>query len=385
MNLLIIGAGMYVTGRQGTGVGTVLASVMQALGNNLPHSIMVCAMSPANAAIVAEAVARIGQALGSDQQVTYTAYDGTNSGLAQLVRDRDINVAIVATPDHLHFEQVRTLVDLGIHCLCVKPLVPTLQQHAALATLAQERSAHGVIEFHKRWDESNLLAKKLIAEGKLGRIHSISVDYSQRLMIPSEVFSGWVTRTNIFQYLGIHYVDLILWLTEAEPLRLCCRGTRGTLAARGIDTWDSVHVWLELRGRTGEDFLAQFNLSWVDSNLSPALSDQRFWVLGSTGRLDLDQRNRGIAATFQNQPMQYLNPWFSELLPTPDGGFEMQGYGYKSIAQFLRDTSEIINGQVGVTDLIGRRPTFQDCMASTRVIEAVTQCITDEYHDFVAL
>ncbi len=385
MKLLILGAGMYVTGRHFTDAGTVLTSAIQVLAKEKQNEITVCATSPYNSVIVDDAAERIQEALGLSINVNYISYDGTTESLAKIVRERAINVAIVATPDHLHFEQVKTLLELGIHCLCVKPLVPTVKQHSILTALADKNFLLGVIEFHKRWDESNLLAKKYISDQKLGTIHNISVNYSQRLMIPCKIFEGWVRHTNIFQYLGIHYVDLILWLTESKPLRLCALGTHGILNDRGIDTWDSVHVWLVLRRQHGEEFLSQFNLSWIDSDSSPALSNQHFSILGSEGRLEIDQSNRGISATLVNQPMQHLNPWFSEILPSPDGRSEMQGYGFKSIAQFLKDTRQIIDYKENASSFIGRRPTFHDCIASTQVIEAVNHCLKDSINDFIDL
>jgi predicted dehydrogenase len=385
MNLLIVGCGMYVTGRGGTGMGTILASVMQAFGDDDVHSITICATSPANADVVAEASRRLGTALGLSMTIPYAAYDGTTAGLVALARDRKIHAAIVSTPDPCHFEQVRILIDSGIHCLCVKPLVSTVAEHTILAELAADRGVHAAVEFHKRWDESNLHVRKVIQEGRLGKLHNISVDYSQRIMIPTEVFAGWTEQTNIFQYLGIHYVDLVQWLTDSVPVRLCCHGTEGILKEYGFNTWDSVHVWLIWQRGNGEEFLSQFNLSWVDSNRSPALSDQRFSILGSLGRYDVDQRNRGISSTLHNESIQFINPWFSELLPSPDGTLEMQGYGYKSIAQFLKDCQAVLNGEITAESLVARRPTFKDCIESTRVIECVNSCLKKGVQGFVDL
>lgn len=373
---------MYVTGRGGTGMGTILTAVMQALGRG-DHRITVCATRASNAEVVAEASERIRSALGLQQAVDYEAYDGSSEGLARLAKARGIDVAIVSTPDPLHFDQLRTLMGLGIHCLCVKPLVPTAAEHRALIDLARDRDVHAAIEFHKRWDESNLHMRKAIREDRLGKLHNISVDYSQRIMIPTEVFAGWSDQTNIFQYLGIHYVDLVQWLTNAVPVRLCCRGTTGRLHELGLSTWDSVHVWLIWRRPNGDEFLSQYNLSWVDSNSSPALSDQRFSVLGSRGRYDVDQRDRGIAATLQGDSLQYINPWFSEMLPSPDGQLEMQGYGYKSIERFLADCQAIADGQISPRALVGRRPTFEDCLGSTQVIERVNRCLAEGIEEFV--
>lgn len=385
MNLLIVGCGMYVTGRGGTGMGTILTSVMQALGDDNAHGITVCATSKDNAEVVSEAAQRIRNALGLSSTVYYEAFDGTPSSLATLAHDRKIDVAIISTPDPFHFEQLQVLMNHGIHCLCVKPLVPTAAEHQILAELAADQGVYAAIEFHKRWDESNLHVRKALLEDKLGKLHNISVDYSQRIMIPTEVFAAWAEQTNIFQYLGIHYVDLVQWLTDSVPIRLCCHGTMGILKELGVNTWDSVHVWLTWRRKNGDEFLSQFNLSWIDSNRSPALSYQRFGVLGARGRYEVDQGNRGISATLLSDGIQYINPWFSEVLPSPDGRLEMQGYGYKSIAQFLKDCMAILKGELSARSLIGRRPTIADCIESTRVIECVNRCLKDGVNEFVSV
>ena len=383
MNLLIVGCGMYVTGRDESGLGTILASTMQTLGMDSNSKIIICATKTENEEVVTKSNQRLNDALGLSKSVVYRRFDGSIDGLKNLAVNEKINVAIVATPDHLHFHQLKELMLLGIHCLCVKPLVSNVRDHQELIDIATSSDVYGAIEFHKRWDESNLYVKKALKEESVGKIHNITVDYSQRIKIPTEVFKSWVHETNIFQYLGIHYVDLIGWLSESKPIRLCCHGTYGELKNRGIDTWDSIHVWLIWQRKNGEEFLSQFNLSWIDSNFSPALSDQRFSILGSLGRYEVDQRNRGVSSQTLDSGLQYLNPWFSELLPSLDGGLEMQGYGFRSISQFLLDAEHILRGKLTPRALIGCRPSFYDCIESTSVIEKVNYCLKNEIKEFI--
>ncbi|MES2780548.1 MAG: Gfo/Idh/MocA family oxidoreductase, partial [Bacteroidota bacterium] len=87
---------------------------------------------------------------------------------------------------------------------------------------------------------------KALSENKLGKLLYFTVDYSQRIDIPSVTFKGWAHQTNIFQYLGVHYVDLFYFLTGYKPMKVMAYGTDGVLKAQGIDTYDSVHtniVW----------------------------------------------------------------------------------------------------------------------------------------------
>ena len=377
MNILIIGSGMYVTGRGGTGVGTILASVMQVASTYGKSSVNVCATKAHNGKVVQEAANRINGLMKTNVPVLYHQIDGTDDDLASLVSALRISVCIVASPDKKHFSQLATLLALGVHCLCVKPLVLSLREHTELIQLTERYNVYGAVEFHKRWDETNLYARKLIKGNTLGDILNISIDYSQQIKIPSEVFSEWVGNTNIFQYLGIHYVDLVAWLTGATPVRLVCHGSKAELVSRNIDTWDSVHVWLFWVNDKNREFLTQYNLSWVDSNTSPALSDQSYKILGSQGRAEVDQRNRGFSLTLQGSSMQYINPWFSEFLEVDEDIFEIQGYGVKSITQFIYDCKDILDGVAEPKKYINNRPSFQNCLASTKVIEAVNKCLKD--------
>jgi glutamyl-tRNA reductase len=59
MKILVVGAGMYVTGRHGTGVGTILASLAEASRHQTVDEVLVVARSPDNAKHVADAVQRI--------------------------------------------------------------------------------------------------------------------------------------------------------------------------------------------------------------------------------------------------------------------------------------------------------------------------------------
>ncbi len=375
MKLLIIGAGMYVTGRNDTGMGTVLTAVMQTLQGS-EHEILVCATKPDNDAVVSQAAERIRAELGVGTAVSYQAYDGSAAGLKRLLEDTRPDAAIVSTPDHLHFEQISALLESGVHVLSVKPLVPTVEEHKRLIGLAMQNNVYGAVEFHKRWDESNRHVKKAIDEGVLGQLHNITVDYSQRISIPLEVFAGWADKTNIFQYLGIHYVDLVHYLTGARPFRLMVRGTKGVLAAKGLDTCDSVHVWLEWRSAEGSEFLSQYNLSWIDPITSSAMSDQKFSILATGGRYLVDQKHRGIEASLHGaNGVQQINPWFSEVLPDATGGVAMQGYGFSSINTYLKDVTDLMEGKRTPAEFEGCRPTFADCLASTAVIETVNRCL----------
>ena len=103
----------------------------------------------------------------------------------------------------------------------------------------------GIVEFHKRYDEANLYTKKIIQDKLLGEILYYHVDYSQRISIPRDTFKSWVEHTNIFQYLGVHYIDLVYFVTKATPMRVLAMGQKNWLKKKKINTFDSIQCFIE--------------------------------------------------------------------------------------------------------------------------------------------
>jgi len=368
MKVLVVGAGMYVTGRGTQGIGTVLPALAQYSRSHHLEAVTVAATRPETASGVVEACNRINDLLGSALRVEYRQIP---ISIESSVRPSEFDCAIVCVPDHLHFETTAALLRAGIHCLVVKPLTPTLAEAKDLLALQVERGLLGAVEFHKRYDEQNLLVRKMIREGVIGTPKYMVVAYSQRIGIPLDVFRAWSHRTNIFQYLGVHYIDLIYFLTGFKPVRLTAIGSRGVLEENGVDTWDSVHatvVWENEADRS--EFLSQLAIGWIDPNSTSALSDQRYFLVGSRGRVDLDQTDRGIHVVSGSSGVETPNPHFSMVLGQDDG-LAFQGYGYRSIERFLNDVAQVKDGQVMPSALDHVRPSFRQSLVATSVVEAV--------------
>jgi predicted dehydrogenase len=376
MRVLVIGAGMYVTGRKGTGTGTILSSLAETSKTLDIDEVVVAARHRTNRSVVADAVARINKTIGSDLKVGYEAIEGNaEKGIRALCRKARFDCAIVSVPDHLHFAYAVEILKQGMHCLVVKPLVPTLAEAKKLVREQERMGLHGAVEFHKRFDETNLFIKKALAEKKIGKLLYITVDYSQKITIPLKVFRGWADKTNIFQYLGVHYVDLIYFLTGYRPLKAMAVGTDGILKRKGIDTYDSVHATITwVNPADPKDwFLSQFSTNWIDPACTSAMSDQKYKIIGTRGRIECDQKNRGLELVRENHGVQAVNPYFSEYLPGPDGALRFGGYGHESMNLFLLDVQDLKTGNATVRSLEPCRPTFRQSMVSTAVVEAVNR------------
>lgn len=380
MNILVVGAGMYVTGRRGSGNGTILSSLAE-VSRNLPiRTVTIVATDPGNEAFVAEAAARINTTLETSLNVIYRTAQGTAvSSIPVLCSEMRYDAAIVSVPDHLHFDYVSVLLRMGVPCLVVKPLTPTLVEAQELERVRMTAGVYSAVEFHKRWDSTNLWVRKTLEEKKLGKLLYFTVDYSQKITMPLTTFRGWSDRTNIFQYLGVHYVDLIWFLTRFEPKRVMAVGMDGALRQQGIATWDSVHASIIWQNPDDPDdsFISQFTTNWIDPACTSAMSDQKFKVIGTLGRIECDQKNRGLELVHKDSGIQQINPYFSEYLPDADGRLTFCGYGHESIRQFVLDVHDLASGKTSIANLERCRPTLRQSLVSTAVIDSANLSLKD--------
>lgn len=206
----------------------------------------------------------------------------------------------------------------------------------------------------------------------MGEISHIRINYSQRKSIPTKAFRSWVEHTDVFQYLGVHYVDLIHFLTNATPVRVISHGTKSWLLENGIDNYDTIQTLIEWDMPDQENnFLSSHFTSWIDPENTSAMSDQRVEVVGTLGRFHNDQKNRGVSMVTDSLPVDEINPYFSQSYPSVDGlSLEAAGYGPQSIVQFIQDAVDLAGGRCKQFDLMGLRPTFESSIPVTAVLEA---------------
>ncbi len=74
----------------------------------------------------------------------------------------DNNTVVISVPDHLHFEIVMEALNCNQNVLCVKPLTLDYKESKEIAKLAKSKGLFVWIEYHKRFDNRSLLAKKSI-------------------------------------------------------------------------------------------------------------------------------------------------------------------------------------------------------------------------------
>ena len=365
MNCILFGSGVYVTGAHSlnSSLGNVGAAVLEAYHKGLLETVFIQSTSDS----ASFAAAKINRQCGADLAVAISPGYPINK---DFVCNNKIVAAVISLPDHLHYQVLQECATLGLHTITVKPFVETVAQAEAVIEAFEQRNLIGCVEFHKRFDLANLLLKNRLAHQSISRIF---VDYSQDKKVVLEYFHKWAKNSNVFQYLGVHYVDLIHWMTGAEPVEVNTFLSGKSLLSQGVDVSDNIDVVITWCGRES-DFISLHLTSWAESHDNLCSSRQKIEVLTDTERIESEQADRGFRV-INSQGMKVINPYFSQHY-TLNNKTRYKGYGVDAYIAFFE---HIRYNQQDDSPAEGdeRLCTFSSALASVKVTEAVTSFVRD--------
>lgn len=88
----------------------------------------------------------------------------------QVLSHPEVDVVNIATPNHLHLEQVTAAVAAGKHVLCEKPVGRNPEETAAIAHAAEKAGVITWVGFNYRWPPAVQRTLELIQDGTLGQL-----------------------------------------------------------------------------------------------------------------------------------------------------------------------------------------------------------------------
>jgi predicted dehydrogenase len=89
-----------------------------------------------------------------------------------------IDFVAICTPNHIHYEIAKTFLKHGIGVMCEKPLCFEVKEAEELATLAKGKSLLFAVNYCYSGYPMVKVMKKMVAQGDIGDIISISGEYS---------------------------------------------------------------------------------------------------------------------------------------------------------------------------------------------------------------
>ena len=135
-----------------------------------------------------------------------------------MLADERVDVVHLATPNHLHDEQVRATLAAGKHVVCEKPLAMNSAQTGELLELASASGLVHAVNFNQRFYPKNLHARAIVRAGDLGTVRLVTGGYLQDWLLYD---TDWSWRLEpelggdlrVIGDIGSHWLDLSSFLT----------------------------------------------------------------------------------------------------------------------------------------------------------------------------
>lgn len=282
------------------------------------------------------------------------------------------DVAVIFTPDDTHFKIAMACINRGMHVMVTKPIVQTLKHHHQLAKAAAEKGVLVAVEVHKRLDPFYADARDRV-RGGLGNFQYMYA-YMSQPKHQLETFKAWAGKSSdISYYLNSHHIDWSEWTLAniARPVRVTATGSTGVAKSKGINTEDSITLTVQWENMNDKTLgCAIYTSSWVAPK-SDVHSQQRFFYMGTTGEINVDQAHRGCTVATDGNGFASVNPLFMKYTPT-NGMFSGQGsYGVRSFENFIDACREVNAGTQKASDFDdGSLATVHTTMQGTAILEA---------------
>jgi predicted dehydrogenase len=308
-------------------------------------------------------------------------YQSVESDWRELVARKDIDLIDIATPNDMHAEIAIAAAKAGKMVMCEKPLARTSAEALPMVEAVESAGVPNSVWYNYRRVPAVTLLKKLIDEGRLGRIFHYRAKFLQDWTISKDLPQGgeglWrldigVAGSGVTGDLLAHCIDTALWLNggitgvtaatetfikerkhnltgKVEPVGIddaslfLCRFANGSLASFEATRYARGHKALYTLEINGEHASA-------------------FWDLHDLHRLQwFDHRDEGQLRGWRNLHITdsdhpYMKHWW---VP----GLQI-GYEHTFIHQFADFVQALGEGEPC-------RPTFRDGLATDYVTDAV--------------
>src|SRR5205823_7349137 len=253
------------------------------------------------------------------------------------------SLVVVAVPDQLHGEVIREALRHDQHVCCVKPLVLVHREAVDIASEASRRGLLVAVEYHKRFDDRSLMARRRYRQGLFGDFRLGTACLLEKWYYRHSNFQNWMTTENsdAFTYIGCHYVDLVHFITGLLPETVSVYGI-----AEKFPNGKEGFLWTDARiiWSNGACLNVQNALGFPDS--APGTNTQGLVMYcrsESDGTLiSHSDQYRGLKYSYTSRGDDPGSTVYAE--PSPDyfqyvdlggPGLVPVGYGYRSVEHII--------------------------------------------------
>lgn len=307
----------------------------------------------------------------------YPNYEAMILGEKALPENERMDFVAIVTPNHMHYGPARMALENGFHVVCDKPLAFNMEEALELERLVNETGLLFALTHNYTGYPMVKQARAMIANGELGKIRKVVVEYPQGWLSTQVEGKQAAWRTDPAKSgiagamgdIGTHAENLAEYVTGLQ-IKSMCADLSAFVEGRMLD--DDGNVLLRFdNGAKGVLHASQI-CAGEENNLN-----LRVW--GEKGGIEWRQMEPNtLVVKWLDKPTQVLRTGVGSLYPQatahtrlpgghPEGYLEAFANIYRNVAFCLQAR---LNGEV-VDPLYQDFPTVKDGVRGMRFIEKV--------------
>jgi predicted dehydrogenase len=252
-----------------------------------------------------------------------------------LAAERRIDLAVIATPDHVHAEAVSAFLSAQVSVYCEKPLANDARSAHQLVVLGDKTDAKATVGYSFRFNPAIQALKRDVAQGRLGDIWLIELaEHNPQFHPQSGKPMNWKGDPKqagagaLFEY-GSHVIDLAAWLcgpiarvsSSLQRIRADARlddiatlqmeflsGARGLLVSSWVLSGGFPGIRIRLHGAKG------LGEVWVDDRIP---GGQRYRLSPPLGAIGDDQPLTAMKELRSDAARRHLGDFLTLLRAEP--------------------------------------------------------------------
>jgi len=138
---------------------------------------------------------------------------------AKMIREVEMDAIEISTPHTLHFEQIMAGLENGLHVLCEKPMVCSVDHAKKVCRKAKSSKQHVMISYQRHFMGPYVYAHSAVAKGQMGAPTFLTAWQSQNWLAITAKWRGDPKLSGGGQLndSGSHMIDVLLWVTDLQP------------------------------------------------------------------------------------------------------------------------------------------------------------------------
>jgi predicted dehydrogenase len=146
----------------------------------------------------------------------------------EMLRVERVELVVVTSVDATHDRYIEAALRAGVRVICEKPMTTDAVKAQSILDTVRETGGSLSVAYNYRFNPVHRRVRQLLAEGAIGRVHSVHFEWMLDVSHGADYFRRWhrdkSNSGGLMVHKASHHFDLVNWWLGAEPQSVYAQG-----------------------------------------------------------------------------------------------------------------------------------------------------------------